>query len=358
MNPTATAPALDAFGGSWIDAPDALEQLARRQVGDTLRTDLETFIRTGVIIFRNAVDHALIDQVVADTQRIHSEPSRYVLKEKGRYIDPSTVPQLQLGHRVVDLYAVSAAAREAIYPARVAEFLRAIFDEPALAIQSISFEFGSQQAIHQDTAYVISERPLSLAATWLALEDIVPGTGELIYYPGGHRFEHYLFGDGQKGWTPKRDGEDAHRQYLAQLHEQAKARAIPMQRFHARKGDVLVWHADLPHGGSKLQREGTRRSLVTHFVPQGVKANYRHVCGERYHELMHASGHGFTARHHDLRHLDDDGRAPLWYDGGVTMRNGKPIGGGVVAHPESLEGHDGRAPAGGVKGWLARRLGG
>ena len=142
------------------------------------------------------------------------------------------------------------------------------------------------------------------------------------------------------------------------VYDQAKARAIPMQRFHARKGDVLVWHADLPHGGSKLQREGTRRSLVTHFVPQGVKANYRHVCGERYHELMHASGHGFTARHHDLRHLDDDGRAPLWYDGGVTMRNGKPIGGGVVAHPESLEGHDGRAPAGGVKGWLARRLGG
>lgn len=349
----------DAFGGTWIDEPDALDQLARRSYDDELRADLEQFIRTGVVIFRNAVAPEVIDRVVADTQRVHTDPARYVLKEKGKYIDPATVPELGIGHRVVDLYAVSSAARDAIYPERAARFLREIFGEPALAIQSISFEYGSQQAIHQDTAYVISERPLSLAATWLALEDITPGTGELIYYPGGHRFDHYLFSNEFKGWTPKRDGEEAHRAFLAQLHEQAKARGIALQRFHAKKGDILVWHADLPHGGSKLQREGTRRSLVTHFVPQSVKANYQHVVGDKYFELQHPSGHGFSARHYDLRNIDAEGRAALLYDGGITMRGGKQInGGGVVAHPESIDGIDGRAPMGaGARGLLNRVFG-
>jgi ectoine hydroxylase-related dioxygenase (phytanoyl-CoA dioxygenase family) len=41
--------------------------------------------------------------------------------------------------------------------------------------------------------------------------------------------------------------------------------------FHAKKGDVLIWHANLVHGGS--QREDmvlTRRALVCHFFVKGA----------------------------------------------------------------------------------------
>jgi hypothetical protein len=32
---------------------------------------------------------------------------------------------------------------------------------------------------------------------------------------------------------------------------------------------VLVWHADLAHGGSRIRRRrATRQSLVTHFTPE------------------------------------------------------------------------------------------
>jgi hypothetical protein len=42
-------------------------------------------------------------------------------------------------------------------------------------------------------------------------------------------------------------------------------------RFHPKKGDALIWHADLVHGGSPRTLAGvTRQSLVTHYAPVDV----------------------------------------------------------------------------------------
>jgi phytanoyl-CoA hydroxylase len=40
--------------------------------------------------------------------------------------------------------------------------------------------------------------------------------------------------------------------------------------FLGKKGDVMLWHGMLAHGGSTVEnRELTRRSMVIHFVPPG-----------------------------------------------------------------------------------------
>ena len=45
----------------------------------------------------------------------------------------------------------------------------------------------------------------------------------------------------------------------------------PLERFRPGKGDALIWHADLVHGGAKRERrELTRQSLVSHFCPLDV----------------------------------------------------------------------------------------
>jgi ectoine hydroxylase-related dioxygenase (phytanoyl-CoA dioxygenase family) len=187
-------------------------------------------------------------------------------------------------------------------------------------MQSISFEYGSQQSMHQDTAYVVSERPLCLAATWIALEDIEEGSGELMYYPGSHRFGHFLFSGLYKSWKRGRDGDAAHAMFLEQLHTQARERGIREQRFMARKGDVLVWHADLAHGGSPIRLEGrTRRSLVTHFCPRSVKPFYRRLIPLQYCEFEPEAHCCFTSRHYDLNRMTG-GSAPVFYDGGVSKR--------------------------------------
>ena len=83
--------------------------------------------------------------------------------------------------------------------------LKLIFEDNPLAFQSIYFHRGSQQSIHQDTAYVITKKPLSLAASWLSLQDVEPGSGELAYYPKSHKYDHFYFDRDthRKSWQSK-----------------------------------------------------------------------------------------------------------------------------------------------------------
>ena len=51
-------------------------------------------------------------------------------------------------------------------------------------------------------------------------------------------------------------------------------RGLETKTFMAKKGDVLIWHADLMHGGAPIQDlERTRKSLVAHFMPLRRHAN-------------------------------------------------------------------------------------
>lgn len=309
-----------SFGPLWIDQPDWLKDHKYTAARAAQKEALETFVRDGFVILKAAIPAETIDQIVRDTHAILDQPDHYVFKSKGRYADPVGLDSLERGMRILDLYAVSPAARDAIMGSPVSDFLNLIFGEPPIAMQSLSFEYGSQQSIHQDTAYVVSGKPLSLAASWIALEDVTPGSGELIYYPGSHRFRHFLFSQAHKSWVPERDGQDQHQAFLRNLHSQAKEMGIEQDSFIAQKGDVLIWHADLAHGGAKIKQNKTRQSLVAHYCPQSVKPRYMAEIKDSYVELEHPNNGFFTSRHYDLKEVDDQTMGRIIYDGEATQR--------------------------------------
>jgi ectoine hydroxylase-related dioxygenase (phytanoyl-CoA dioxygenase family) len=111
------------------------------------------------------------------------------------------------------------------------------------------------------------QQPLHLSATWIALEDVVEGRGELVYLEGSHRIPHQIFKDGVKWFNLERDDAAAAIRYVEE--ESAKLRC-PKKSFLAKKGDVFLWAADLVHGSATRTRPDheTRLSCVTHYVPK------------------------------------------------------------------------------------------
>jgi ectoine hydroxylase-related dioxygenase (phytanoyl-CoA dioxygenase family) len=64
------------------------------------------------------------------------------------------------------------------------------------------------------------------------------------------------------------DKGKAYQRKMAEVEQQAPR---PRKSFTAEPGDVLLWHHNLMHGGSAIEREGaTRRSLVAHYFATGV----------------------------------------------------------------------------------------
>lgn len=270
------------FGGLWIDREDASDVLSQKHaegaISAEVREQVLMFIRDGYVVIRGAVPRAQTSLLREEISSFWEDPPTGSLVEnwtpdgEQRFV----LPNLSLRNgvtKVLDYHAFSRLARQTIAAPQVVAFLTAIFESRPKAFQTLTFWKGSEQALHKDTAYVqIEGAPMHIAASWLALEDIQPGTGELEFYIGSHRDPEFLFG-GEHKWLGEAPHE--HELFLKRLQEDAKRYQRTKESFLAREGDVLLWHADLAHGGAAIRTPGaTRQSLVTHFTPEDRNPPY------------------------------------------------------------------------------------
>ena len=294
-----------AFATMWIDRPDAQEEIERRLQAKNITPkqseQLTAFIRDGYIILKNAVPDSVTDRILQDMEDTKKDPKHYVITSGNSgcmYADDPVRNTRKF--RFVSMHVNSAAVRQALFADPIVEFLRLVFQRDVLAFQTLNFVYGSQQAMHQDPAYVVVDSPTELVASWVALEDVQEGSGELMYYKGSHRNKEFLFPSNRKHWFRTRDGQDVHKEFIQQLHSQSKDRGLALEHFHANKGDVLLWHADLIHGGAPITNPtATRKSLVTHYCPENIDPKYFEKQSHRK-KLMEKPGCYYSSWHYDL----------------------------------------------------------
>jgi ectoine hydroxylase-related dioxygenase (phytanoyl-CoA dioxygenase family) len=111
-----------------------------------------------------------------------------------------------------------------------------------------------------------------LTAAWIAFEDIHPDSGPLVYYPGS-RLPYVSSKDvGISQADFRQEGYSAyHNRYEPYIRGLIARHALEPAYFHTKKGDVLIWHANLLHGGSaRRNMQLTRKALVCHFFVKGA----------------------------------------------------------------------------------------
>lgn len=294
------------FNPLWIDRPDAEDILRQRieagLVSATLAERLRFLIRNGYVIIPGAIDHELANLLLDEMTAVTRQPDKFIARRnRAAYAHPTEEVASDPSFRIIDFHVNSRHASQAIFSDPLAEVLDAVFTSPANAFQCLTFNHGSQQRMHQDGAYVVVAEPLQFLASWIALEDVTPGSGELMYYPGSHRLDDFLFGDERsKSWTPELHGRDIHAEFLDSIVARSEAAGLVRETFLPRKGDALIWASDLVHGGSKLENDRTRKSIVTHYCPVGVAPKFSTFTN--FFHLRKVARRGYiSSRHYDLR---------------------------------------------------------
>jgi hypothetical protein len=267
------------FGGLWTDRVDALELLEKgrkaSQFSDKEAEQLTFWIRNGYVIIPRAIEDSLCNEYLAELDHIWAkDDERFKVFHAGKYIPMKA--NLRYESKLLDAYVYSNTARQLLLHHSITRFLNLAFGKRSpLLMQSLGFEKGLEGGLHQDTGYVVVHPPLELAACWIALEDIQPGSGELQYYEGSHRIKDFIFSNQFKYYNPVRDGQEQGAKWLSYVEEESKRLGLQLKTFLPKKGDVLIWSADLVHGGSPVQnKEVTRRSLVGHFCPTDATPHY------------------------------------------------------------------------------------
>jgi hypothetical protein len=277
-----TAPA-SRFGGSWPDRGNALDLVeGRREIGtitELQAEQLKHWIERGYIVLSNVFPRDVLDRAEEELDRAYRGEIAELLFSapsvgSGEISWSERIPQHSA--KALDLHWLSAAIRDLIFAPGLRHFLELIFERRILASQSLTFLRGSAQPPHLDSLYVPFSLPMEFVASWISLEDVTVGAGELLYFVGSHKLpEQVLAGEYKNVWEVLRvTGSNNHHgpaaEYEAQLPHLAKAHGMAQETFAAKRGDVLIWHAGLVHGGMPISQEHTRKSVVTHYCPREV----------------------------------------------------------------------------------------
>jgi hypothetical protein len=172
---------------------------------------------------------------------------------------------LEGGPRIEGAWRDSAAVRRLAVNAGVIDLLSRLFGRPAFPFQTLNFPVGTQQHAHTDSVHFSSMPERFMCGVWIALEDIHPDAGPLLYYPGSHRLpvftnEHIGFAAHKAFETPTQAV------YESMWDDLVEAEDLKPALFAPKRGQAVIWLANLLHGGSpQNDRNRTRWSQVTHY---------------------------------------------------------------------------------------------
>ena len=261
-------------GRIWLDESSAADAVAERlrlgTISEEETANLRKFAADGYFITRVDLSAAEADEIDRDVDRLWREkptnvafaydspPLRFSLSDERAQRRPR--------YRIHELHAASRAALRLVLDPILHRYASLILGETAVATQSLYFEFGSQQPLHRDSTVVPTPEFGALVAAWIALEDITPESGPLAYVPGSQKFELYPFRPGEYCYDPSRHSGQDVEAAVNFYDEQLRRSGLPTHHFLAKRGEVLVWHSALMHGGAQpLSPERTRKSLVVHY---------------------------------------------------------------------------------------------
>lgn len=276
----------------WFDKVGALATLdafVRDNKCPVDPANVKEFLQKGYTVIKGAVSHEKIDRFNSEVEHIQKNPDGFYASFGSTVRELNTFDLGEPLTKLLDLYSKSNAAREVLLAPQANSFLRFMFQDSITLFQSLYFLKGSTQDIHQDPAYVVvDQNPHNLIAIWVALEDIEEGSGELVYIEGSHRDFMFSYPENRIHWESSKDGHPVHDHHLAELRKLRDKAPERVKTFLPKKGDVLFWHANLAHGGSKVISGGkTRRSIVGHFCPSRTSPHYVNLVPNRYSETSH-----------------------------------------------------------------------
>lgn len=148
----------------------------------------------------------------------------------------------------------------------IISLLSRLYGRQAFPFQTLNFPVGTQQHYHSDSVHFSCVPERFMCGVWVALEDVDMTNGPLVYYPGSHRWPIYTLehlGINPEGQASTTDNYDVLHAFWEKLVD---VNGSKPQYFLARKGQALIWAANLLHGGdSQIELFRTRHSQVTHY---------------------------------------------------------------------------------------------
>lgn len=245
----------------WYDREDChavLDGLIRqRKIPQSLEAPFRQFLSDGWFEILHHLDQRLLSQLKRDMDEAAAAGDSGFTEGSSQ--------RLELMHLKYRSFWDLATYR----PTR--DLVDCLMQVPSEVCQVLGFVNGTQQDPHQDSIHLTSYPRGYMCGAWLALEDVQPDSGELVIYPGSHRWDALTMQMFSLGKVHDEQWHDFGETVVRRWQEMADTRDTPPLVYRPKAGTLLVWHDRLMHGGLPRKNASlTRRSCVTHHFGCGA----------------------------------------------------------------------------------------
>ena len=217
-----------------------------------------SFRRDGYLILKGAISSDLLDQIRWEIEETFISPP-----EDSRPEIPGvnvTTGRFQDAWRLCPSVTALAGDRG------ITKVLEDLYGRTPHPFQTLTFSIATQQKSHSDHIH-FSSRPLGfMCGVWVALQDVTEENGPLFYYPGSHNLPYLGYADLGIEVDSVETEPVSYGVYEDRIDQFVRSHGFKRETFTASKGDVLIWAANLVHGGSAVTGSSdVRWSQVTHY---------------------------------------------------------------------------------------------
>lgn len=236
----------------WFQSPFFERSLATASLTDDERERVRFFAENGYVVWRPDIsDFDELSAAIVD--RLRTEHERH-------------------GRRVQDAWRFEPGVKRLATHPEVLRTLEQLYGRRPIPFQTLNFSRGSEQRTHSDIVHFNSLPHGFMAGVWFALEDVGADNGPLHYYPGSHRLPIYEPHDVGAGGSSLAGRDERYRRYEDFVAALGEASGLPRRTVTMKRGEALIWAANLLHGGDPIaDPESTRHSQVTHYYFEGCR---------------------------------------------------------------------------------------
>jgi len=239
---------------NWLDERNSKDLLPGDRIFELFseehKAELLKWSDNGFAILRTFFSEGQIDRVNQDIETL--------IKNKSA--------DWRYGKKIMFAHKQAESIKDLAQNGPLKQIMQMLLGQEIKLFQSINFLEGSEQKTHSDTIHMTTYPKGNLIAAWIALEDIGLEQGPLHYYSGSHHLPYIMTEDFKDGGQGMLLGKRPYDFYENRIKELVKCKALKKEIFRAKKGDVLIWHANLLHGGEEhIDKNLSRKSMVFHY---------------------------------------------------------------------------------------------
>lgn len=227
----------------WAESPFLEPLLKKANLSPDDESMVRRFAADGYVVFEPEIPMETIDRATRELD--------------GKYPTwPDGSP-----NRWMDAWTQSEAVREIAVAPKVLQTLELLYRRKPIPFQTLNFKVGTQQRTHSDTVHFQSHPANWMSGVWVALEDVDADNGPLHYYPKSHKTR--LYDPADLDLHANIGSYISYEDFVEAMFSDGK---FEKREVTMKKGQALIWSANLYHGGSPIRdKSRTRQSQVTHY---------------------------------------------------------------------------------------------